>query len=127
MRSSWLVTSVALAGLLLAAGCDKDLYDLMPDRDKDRYYDNEPPEDASDDLTWRGRDAIYQRYVTLVFPGNPQEAGAVAPQITIDGDGAAAVSTTHIGSEIAPAGDRWSFVRRDGRWWIASLTYNLEE
>lgn len=85
------------------------------------------PQDASDDLTWRGRDAIYQRYVTVVFPGNPQVAGAVAPQIIIDSDSAEAISTTHIGSEIAPAGDRWTFVRREGRWHIATLTYNLEE
>ena len=84
------------------------------------------PDDASDDLTWRGCDAIRQRYVTLVFPGNPTAAGATDVQLTIEGDTAEAHSTTHIGSEVAPGGDRWTFARRDGRWFITSLTYNLE-
>lgn len=84
------------------------------------------PDDAGDDLTWRGRDAIYQRYVTVVFPGNPMVAGAVDVVLSINGDGAEAYSTTHIGSEVAPSGDRWTFKRRDGRWLITSLTYNLE-
>jgi ketosteroid isomerase-like protein len=85
------------------------------------------PADASDDATWRGRDAIRARYVTLVFPGNPQSGGAVDVIVTIDGDRASATSTTRIGEELAPAGDQWSFVKRDGRWWIDSLTYNLEK
>ena len=84
------------------------------------------PEDASDDLTWRGRDAIYQRYVTVVFPGNPMTAGGIDAQVTIEGDRAEALATTRIGSELEPGGDRWTFARRGGRWLIASLTYNLE-
>lgn len=84
------------------------------------------PDLADDDARWRGRDAIRERYVTLVFPGNPQSAAAQDLAITLDGDRATATSTTAIGSELSPAGDRWTFVRRDGRWWIESLTYNLE-
>lgn len=84
------------------------------------------PDDGSDDLTWRGRDAIRQRYVTLVFPGNPSTAGATDVQLTIEGDTAEALSTTRIGAEVAPGGDRWTFARRGGRWLITSLTYNLE-
>lgn len=84
------------------------------------------PDDPSDDLTWRGRDAIYQRYVTVVFPGNPLTAGAIDAQVTISGDSAQALATTRIGSEVAPGGDRWTFARRGGRWLITSLTYNLE-
>jgi ketosteroid isomerase-like protein len=84
------------------------------------------PEAAADDSTWRGRDAIRARYVTLVFPGNPQAAGAVDISVTVAGDRATATSTTRIGSEVAPGGDRWTFVKREGRWWIDSLTYNLE-
>jgi len=83
-------------------------------------------DETGDDLTWRGRDAIRQRYVTLVFPGNPAAAGPSDAQVTISGDRAEALSTTHIGSEVAPGGDRWTFVRQDDRWRIASLTYNLE-
>jgi ketosteroid isomerase-like protein len=85
------------------------------------------PQDIGDDLTWRGRDAIRQRYVTLVFPGNPSTAGASDVLVTVDGDSAQAVSTTRIGSEVAPGGDSWTFVRRDGRWIITGLTYNLEK
>ena len=84
------------------------------------------PDDTSDDLTWRGRDAIRQRYVTLVFPGNPSAAGATDVQLIIEGDTAEALATTRIGTEVAPGGDRWTFARRGGRWFITSLTYNLE-
>ena len=71
-------------------------------------------DETNDDLTWRGRDAIRQRYVTLVFPGNPDAAGPIDAQVTIAGDRAEALSTTHIGSEVAPGGDRWTFARKDG-------------
>lgn len=84
------------------------------------------PDDASDDARWRGRDAIRERYVVLVFPGNPASAGAQDVQLAIAGDAATANSTTVIGAEISPGGDRWEFVKRAGRWWIAGLTYNLE-
>jgi len=84
------------------------------------------PDDASDDLIWQGRDAIRQRYVNLVFPGNPTVAGHPEAQLVIKGDLAVVTTTTAIGPERAVAGDRWTFIRRDGRWWIANLTYNLE-
>ncbi len=85
------------------------------------------PDNPSDDATWRGKDAIRSRYVVLVFPGNPQSAGARDVQVQVSGDRASATSTTAIGNEVSTGGDRWSFVRRDGRWWIESLTYNLEK
>lgn len=84
------------------------------------------PEKPEDDARWRGRDAIRERYVVLVFPGNPQSSAAQDLKLSFDGDRAIAVSTTAIGSEVSPGGDRWTFIRRDGRWWIESLTYNLE-
>jgi len=84
------------------------------------------PDYGGDDLTWRGEDAIRQRYVTLVFPGNPAVAAPSDAQVTLSGDTAEVSSTTHIGSEVAPGGDRWTFERRDGQWFITSLTYNLE-
>ncbi len=84
------------------------------------------PNDTSDDATWQGRDAIRSRYVVLVFPGNPQSAGGQDLQVQVTGDKATVTSTTAIGSEVSQAGDRWTFVKRDGRWWIGSLTYNLE-
>jgi hypothetical protein len=84
------------------------------------------PDETGDDLTWRGRDAIRQRYVTLVFPGNPAAAGPSDALVTVTGDSAEALSTTRIGTEVAPGGDRWTFARSDGRWFITGLTYNLE-
>lgn len=84
------------------------------------------PDNPADDARWRGRDAIRERYVVLVFPGNPGSAGASDVQLVISGETATATSTTVIGGETSPGGDRWAFVRQDGRWWIAGLTYNLE-
>ncbi|MBX7237258.1 MAG: nuclear transport factor 2 family protein [Caldilineales bacterium] len=83
-------------------------------------------DNQGDDATWRGRDAILDRYMVLVFPGNPQFAEPTDISFEISGDTAKAVSTTRIGDEVSPAGDRWEFRFADGRWWITSLTYNLE-
>ena len=84
------------------------------------------PDNSNDDARWRGRDAIRERYVVLVFPGNPNVNSPADVKIVIDGDKAMATSTTQIGAETAPGGDRWDFAKRDGRWWITGLTYNLE-
>jgi len=84
------------------------------------------PDDPSDDTRWEGIDAVLDRYVTLVFPGNPTYVEPADVTITIDGDRAEAVSTTQIGAERSPGGDRWTFVKRDGVWRIQSLVYNLE-
>jgi hypothetical protein len=84
------------------------------------------PDAPDDDVRWRGRDAIRERYVALVFPGNPSFVSPADVKIDIDGEKAAATSTTQIGAETSPFGDRWDFVKRDGRWWITALTYNLE-
>lgn len=84
------------------------------------------PADPTDDARWEGIDAIRDRYVTLVFPGAAITASHPIVAMTIVGDTATVTTTTHIGAEMAPAGDRWTFMRRAGRWWIASLTYNLE-
>lgn len=84
------------------------------------------PDNANDDARWQGRDAIRERYVVLVFPGNPGSNSPADITITLAGDTAEAISTTHIGQEISPGGDRWAFVKRDDRWWIGGLTYNLE-
>ncbi len=84
------------------------------------------PDAPADDARWQGLDAVLDRYVTLVFPGNPTVAAPADVQIIIDGDRAEAVSTTRINDELSPGGDKWTFVKRDGRWFIQSLTYNLE-
>ncbi|MGC8838267.1 MAG: YybH family protein [Anaerolineae bacterium] len=84
------------------------------------------PDDLTDDLVWRGRDAIRDRYVHLVFPGGAKEAGPLDVRVEVHGDRATAWATTRIGDEVSPGGDRWTFVRRGGRWYLESLTYNLE-
>jgi hypothetical protein len=88
------------------------------------------PDDPSDDQRWMGLDAVRHRYVRIVFPGNPAppplESPDPPPTVTIDGDRAEVRSTTRIGGEVAPAGDRWNFVRHGDCWSIAALTYNLE-
>jgi len=84
------------------------------------------PDDPSDDTTWRGWDAIRERYVKVVFPGNPEKAGARDIVLSFQGSTAVVTSTTVIGNEVSPGGDRWTFAKRDGRWVITSLTYNLE-
>lgn len=87
---------------------------------------NHTPDDPKDDIVWSGWDAIRDRYVNEVFPSYPMEASPMDIQITIEGDTATATSTTHIGPEISPGGDRWTFAKREGLWKITSLTYNLE-
>ncbi len=84
------------------------------------------PDDPSDDTRWQGIDAVLDRYVTLVFPGNPTQAAPSDVSIDIQGNRATAISTTQINDERSPGGDRWTFVKRNGRWYIQSLTYNLE-
>ncbi len=81
---------------------------------------------VDDDAVWRGIDAILDRYVVLVFPGNPQFAEPSDVDVVIEGDRATARSTTQIGDEVSPGGDLWSFARCDERWCIQALTYNLE-
>ena len=84
------------------------------------------PDNPDDDQFWRDKDAIRHRYVRTVFPGAPQQANPADLQITIDGTQAEVRSTTQIGGEVSPAGDRWLLSNHGGCWLIDSLTYNLE-
>jgi hypothetical protein len=84
------------------------------------------PDNSEDDQVWDGKDAIRHRYVRTVFPGAPAVVDHGDESITIEGDQAHVQSTTTIGSEVAPAGDRWEMVRQGNCWYLAGLTYNLE-
>jgi hypothetical protein len=87
---------------------------------------NHTPDDPSDDSRWEGKNAIRQRYVNLVFPSAPMQAEASDLNVTIEDSEATVISTTNIGDEISPSGDRWDLEKRNGRWYITKLTYNLE-
>lgn len=84
------------------------------------------PDDAEDDQAWDGIDAIRHRYVRTVFPGAPAAVQHVDQEITIADDRATVVASTEIGAEVSPGGDRWELAKRDGCWYLAALTYNLE-
>ena len=87
---------------------------------------NHTPDDSGDDEKWEGWDKIRDRYVNIVFPSAPTLAQAKDVDLTIEGDTASGTSTTQIGNEVSPGGDRWTFAREGGVWMITSLTFNLE-
>jgi ketosteroid isomerase-like protein len=88
---------------------------------------NHTPDDPDDDLVWRGREAIRERYLILVFPSAPAMVTHPDLEIEVTGSTAIARSTTTIGGEVEPAGDHWKFEKAEsGGWKISGLTYNLE-
>ena len=69
---------------------------------------------AADDYRWEGHAAVMDRYQVAVFPAPPPPFTAQpAPTMTIDDDHATARNQ----------GDRWQFVREQGRWWLLELVY----
>ncbi len=84
------------------------------------------PTDPSDDIVWSGKTAIYQRYVHLVFPGNPSVVEHPDVDIHVEGNQAVVTSTTRIGQEVAPGGDRWELRKENGVWKLLRLVYNNE-
>lgn len=84
------------------------------------------PNDAADDRTWRGTDAIYQRYVYRVFPNAPAESPPKKYDIVISGDTATATGTTRIGDEVSPDGDLWRVRHVNGCWLLDTLEFNRE-
>ena len=87
---------------------------------------NHTPDNPADDRLWPGIVAIRERYVNEIFPSAPSSVTHPDVELTIEGNSATAISTSTIGIDHAPGGDRWTFARRDGRWLITSLTFNLE-
>ncbi len=86
------------------------------------------PTEPGDDLIWEGIDAVRQRYVYIVFNTHPSQAGPLDIRVLLSEDKSQAevISTTRIGEEVSPEGDRWSLRKVDGVWKITGLTYNLE-
>jgi len=87
---------------------------------------NHTPDDPSDDLLWEGSEAIKERYL-VIFQAFPTQSAHPDVELTITEDTAEATSTTTIGVDMAPKGDHWTFAKIEGRWYITSLTFNLEE
>ncbi len=84
------------------------------------------PDNPADDRVWDGIASIRERYINEIFPSAPSSVTHPDVELTIEGDTAAALTTSTIGIDHAPAGDRWTFAKVDGRWSITSLTFNLE-
>ncbi len=84
---------------------------------------NRTPDNASDDKTWKGWQAIRDRYVNIVFPSNPAFAEHPNIRITITGDTASAVSDTKIGVTNVKDNDKWTFRKITGQWKLTSLTF----
>ena len=87
---------------------------------------NHTSNDPSDDKTWKGAEAIKERYLAI-FQSFPTQAAHPDVELTITGDTAEVTTTTTIGIDMAPKGDRWTFAKMEGRWYITSLTFNLEK
>jgi len=87
---------------------------------------NHTPNDPSDDLIWEGAEAIKERYL-VIFQSFPTQAAHPDVELTISEDTAEAMTTTTIGIDMAPKGDKWTFAKIEGRWYITGLTFNLEE
>ncbi|HEM61743.1 MAG TPA: DUF4440 domain-containing protein [Chloroflexi bacterium] len=87
---------------------------------------NHTPDNPSDDRVWPGIAAIRERYVNEIFPSAPSSVTHPDAEVTVEGNTATAITTTTIGIDHAPGGDRWTFAKTDGRWLITSLTFNLE-
>lgn len=87
---------------------------------------NHTPDDPSDDSVWEGAEAIKERYLAI-FQSFPTQATHPDVELNINGDTAEAMTTTTIGIDMAPKGDKWTFAKVEGRWYITSLTFNLEE
>ncbi|MCX6050874.1 MAG: hypothetical protein NT075_37780 [Chloroflexi bacterium] len=80
-----------------------------------RIVDGRGTPDPADDYRWEGRAAILDRYEVAVF-ANPPPPLEKVDDLTLQVTG-----TTAIGRR---GQDRWRFVQRNGRWWLAELRYS---
>lgn len=99
-----------------ARHADAGLLALLWDADA-VIIDGRATVDDGDDYRWVGRAAILDRYTLAVFPSPPSLDD---PILT-----GAQIIVTDTVATLVVAGDRWRFVRRDGRWWLAELAYSL--
>jgi hypothetical protein len=86
---------------------------------------NRTADNPADDKTWKGWNAIRDRYVNIVFPSNPAFAEHPNIRVTITGDTATAIADTKIGVTNLKDNDKWTFRKIDGQWKMTSLTFGL--
>ena len=82
-----------------------------------RITDGRSSADTFDDYVWEGRAAILDRYIMAVFSGPPpplRVSELASMSVTVEGEYATATNEM----------DQWTFLWRDGRWWILGLCYN---
>jgi|SRR5581483_127869 ketosteroid isomerase-like protein len=80
---------------------------------------------TGDDVTWKGWDALRDRYVNLIFPSNPTFCEHPDIQVTINGNNATATSSVKIGVTNCQNCNQWTFTKGSDGWHITGLTYNL--
>lgn len=85
---------------------------------------NHTPDSTSDDVTWKGWDAIRDRYVNIVFPSNPTFCEHPDAQVKVTADSATAITGVKIGVTNAPNSNNWTFKNTASIWKITALTYN---
>ncbi len=88
---------------------------------------NHTPDTAGDDVTWKGWDAVKDRYVNLVFPSSPTFCEHPGINVAIGADNASATATTgvKIGNTTCTDCNKWTFKKVGDAWKIVTLTYNL--
>ena len=88
---------------------------------------NHSPDSAGDDVTWKGWDAVRDRYVNLVFPSSPTFCEHPGTNVSIGADNASATATTGIKIGVTTCTDcnKWTFKKVGDAWKIVTLTYNL--
>ncbi len=86
---------------------------------------NHTKDNTGDDVTWKGWDALRDRYVNLIFPSNPTFCEHPDIQVNINGSNATATSSVKIGVTNCQNCNQWAFTKADDSWRITALTYNL--
>ncbi len=104
-----------------------------------QIIDQRSTEEPEDDYIWRGIPALLDRYELAVFPFSPPPIeppsdlvitcrnGQSSPSAAEDENETACLEIDFAEGLILDAkngGDLWSFVYREGRWWLLQLRYN---
>jgi len=86
---------------------------------------NHTKDNTGDDVTWKGWDALRDRYVNIIFPSNPTFCEHPDIQAQVNPPNATATSSVKIGVTNCKDCNVWTFNKANEGWKITSLTYNL--